>query len=353
MLNSCVRQLLGLCSLALIGLVTPAWGQEGGRTPAGEAAEPGAPTVDRSATTELESTGPEPEPDSAAGDSKPWRGPPQEAKFEFDLYQRVKLRADLDKGDASVAVYRTGGSASFSKFFGYIRLGAKISGERSKYDFKAGEEINSPPDPPAPDEPWDVLSFVRLNMNVLVPLGRSNWSIFAFGGVRFGWETGTDLDDGLSGSFAASVGYRVDERLTLQFGALLITRIEGDPLVVPLIGLRWTPTDWLRVETRGPGIEGGLKPWSWLELTLGVRYDNRQFRLEEEREILASHIVEDQEVVVEFGLDWSPWDWLSFRGVAGFVAYQEFEVRDDDGDTVYKSRTDLAPYLELTLALTF
>ena len=93
----------------------------------------------------------QPKPESE-GESE-FRGPPQEPKIRFDLYQRVKLRADLDKGDASVAVYRTGGSAGVSKFFGYIRLGLRVSAERSSYDLSRGEYINSPPDPPTASEP--------------------------------------------------------------------------------------------------------------------------------------------------------------------------------------------------------
>jgi hypothetical protein len=294
-----------------------------------------------------------PPPEAEGADEPGFRGPPQAPRLRFDLYQRVKLRADLDKGDASVAVYRTGGSAGISKFFGYIRLGLRLSAERSVYDFSRGERINSPPDPPTPSDPWTDLALVRLNLSLLIPIGRSEWSVFAFGGLRFGGERGTEVSDGLSGSFGLSVGYRVCDTLTLQVGFALVTRIEGSPFGFPLVGVRWKPTEWFRLETRGPGVEAGLKPIEELEITAGARYANRQYRLEDKRRFLAEHVVEDQEVLVELGLTWKPLETFRVHGTVGLVAYQEFEVRDGRGDTRYRSRTNPAPQLELLLALEF
>lgn len=298
-------------------------------------------------------TGETPKQSEEAEDAAAFRGPPQEPSWKLDLYQRVKLRADLDKGDASLAVYRTGGSAGVGKFFGYIRLGFRVSGERNVYDLSGAERINTPPDTPALKDPWNVLSLTRFNLSVLVPLGRSNWSVFAFGGIRIGWESGAKLDDGLSGSFGVSVGYRIDGTLSIQVGFLLVTRIEDSPFGFPIIGVRWNPTEWFRLESRGPGIEAGLKPIEELEITASVRYDNRQFRLDDRRSSLAEHILEDQEAVVELGVTWSPLEFLSLRGVVGLVAYQEFEVRDRRGDTRYRSRSDPAPTFELGLTLLF
>lgn len=282
-----------------------------------------------------------------------FRGPPQEPTIRFDLYQRVKLRADLDKGGASVAIYRTGGSAGVSKFFGYIRLGLSLSAERSVYDLAQGERINSPPDPPTPSEPWTALAVVRINLSLLIPIGRSKWSVFAFGGLRFGGERGTEVGDGLSSSFGLSVGYQVSDTLTVQVGFGLVTRIEGSPFGFPLVGVRWKPTEWFRLETRGPGIEAGLKPIDELEFTAGARYNNRQYRLEDKRRFLAEHVLEDQEAVVEVGATWSPVKSFRVEGTVGLVAYQEFEVRDGRGRTRYRSRTDPAPYFQLRLALQF
>lgn len=61
------------------------------------------------ATATADATAPRLDPaeraDEAQPAARPFRGPPQEPKVRVDLYQRFKLRADLDKGGASVAVY--------------------------------------------------------------------------------------------------------------------------------------------------------------------------------------------------------------------------------------------------------
>lgn len=288
----------------------------------------------------------------AEPETKTFRGPPQEAKFRFSLYQRVKLTADIDDTDATVAVYRTGGAAEFGKFFGYIRLGAGVVAERNVYDLSGSEALDSNT-PPFDDDPWNVLSLVRLKINALIPFGRSAWSAFVFAGIRFGFETETRLKDAISGTFGLAIGYKVDKTLTVQIGFGLVTRIEDSPFGFPLLGVRWTPNDWFRLETRGPGLEAGFKPVESVELTLGGRYDNRQYRLEDDREVLSEHILEDQEVVAEFGVSWTPADVFTIRGVIGVVAYQEFEIREANGDTLFRSRTDQAPFFQLELALQF
>ena len=57
--------------------------------------------------------------------------------------------------------------------------------------------------------------------------------------------------------------------------------------------------------------------------------------------------------MIEIGLTWKPVPIVRIRGAAGLVAYQEFEVRDARGDTRYRSRTDPAPYFELSLVVEF
>ena len=110
---------------------------------------------------------PKPAASAVEPEAKTFRGPPQEAKFRFSLYQRVKLTATIDDTDATVAVYRTGGAAEFGKFFGYIRLGAGVVAERNVYDL-AGSKVLDSNTAPLDHDPCNVLSLVRLKSNGLI-----------------------------------------------------------------------------------------------------------------------------------------------------------------------------------------
>lgn len=129
-------------------------------------------------------------------------------------------------------------------------------------------------------------SFNRVNaVNLQTTFERpfaDRWSLFSWAGVSLQAAEGADLLDGWNIPFAAGVGYMFSEKLVVVGGVLGIVEAEADGLVVPIISLRWMPTDRFTLMTlngvRATYKMGGRKQWTLLG---SVLYETFVFAVED------------------------------------------------------------------------
>jgi uncharacterized protein DUF6268 len=279
----------------------------------------------------------------------PWAGP-QEIDFSVETRLTLIAPTDLREGRSRLGVGRAGIKVGASRFLGPLKLTLSAGFERSRYDFREPDDI--PGDfSPGRGEPFDELTTLRLQLGALSFLTRT-WSAQLFVSARAGFETGADIDRSISLAMFLSAGYSFSREFTLTFGVGVLTRIEDDALVIPALGFRWTPTEWLTVQVRGPQVlvTADFEEWS---TTLLVGFDNRQFRLDDRRSALAKNVVEDQRVSASLEFAWRPSEWLTLGASVGVALYQELRIRDSRGRSVETLRGDPTPFGGLRLEFTF
>lgn len=283
----------------------------------------------------------------------PWTRPgyePPPVEFTLTVGGRVETTARLDDGPARLAVYRQSAAFEAAKGFGFAKLALTGGVERSAYDFAQARSVRDLPGAAA--APWRDVWQVKLGWRALVFLS-SRWSVANVTSVRFGFEDGARIGDAVSVASFVAVGYSVSRELTFQAGLGVISRLEDRPLVIPLLGFRWTPAEWLEVGVQGPGLVVTTRPADGLEVGLYAGLDNRQFRLEDRRAELGSHVFEDQQIALIVRARYRPAEWVEVGVDVGGSLYRELELRDADGDRLSRIQVRQAPMVGLHLALEF
>jgi len=296
---------------------------------------------------------------AAAAPADPGEGQPEEDADDdedlrpFELIGRgwASLSAGIDDGPGEVAVYRARAQGSARLAAGPVRLSLGVANEQAVYDFRDAHDLD-PPRPALPEDPWDRLETVELRLGGLAFLSRS-WALRVDASVRAGFERRAELERSISVAAFAGLAYSLSEELRFTFGLGVITRIEESPLVIPALGVSWTPAEWVTIDVRGPRVEVTLRPGEDVDVLLGVAWDNRQYRLAKGRSFYDRHIVEDQAVVVRLGAAWRPAPAVELGASAGLVAYREVELRAADGDDVYRLQLDPTAAFEVAATVRF
>jgi hypothetical protein len=155
----------------------------------------------------------------------------------------------------------------------------------------------------------------------------------------------------------AGTAFRFSERLHLGPGFGVFSRIEDDVDIFLILLVNWRITDQLSLETgrglaatRGPGVNLHWQANAQWKLSLGVRYENLRFRLDDSA-TAADGVGQNRAVPVNLSLSYQP-D-TDFRlDILGGVAYAgELQLEDADGNLIRDGEYDNAPYLGL--AVTF
>ncbi len=99
-------------------------------------------------------------------------------------------------------------------------------------------------------------------------------------------ESGADFGDAITGGGLAGFSYRFGDRLTLGPGIGVISQIEDDPSVFPVLFVNWRIAEKLSLETggglgatRGPGLVLNWDPAGKWRVFVGGRYEQTDFRL--------------------------------------------------------------------------
>jgi hypothetical protein len=218
-----------------------------------------------------------------------------------------------------------------------VRLSLDLGSEISWYDFENATTVLPPP-AGVSAKPFHVMYDTSINPGVRYSIDK-DWFVFAGGIFQFAGEREADIGDTFTAGGFVGAGYRVDENLTLSAGLLAKTSLEDDVSAFPIIGVNWKITDNLRLDTRGLGATLSLKVSDPFTVFLEAFYESREFRLSDEN-FLRKGVVRDRQLPVALGVVWRACEGFTLTLRGGVVAYQQFDILNQDGNRQNRFRSD-------------
>jgi hypothetical protein len=220
----------------------------------------------------------------SAGQDEPGQAPPAPApppeKLTLSLatgFQYI-FETDID-GGGEIAITRVplviGAEAKISD---ELDLQANLRYELGLYDFKGISSLGA--------NPWDDIHTLSVDARVVWAL---NQKTRLWGGPVVLWsrETGADWSDSMVGGAFFGATYIFNRKLIVGGGLGIVSQIEDDILVYPIIVLNWRIGDKTTLSSRaGPagiaatGAELVRDLGEGWEVGVGARYEFRRFRLD-------------------------------------------------------------------------
>jgi len=175
-----------------------------------------------------------------------------------------------------------------------------------------------------------------------------NWGYFLYGAVGMSAATeNTTLSDGLTGMGGGGVRYVWSENLSLGLGAVVATRLEHDPVVLPVVALNWQINERWNLRTlNGATISYDVSGDKTFLLDLGARYQRREYRAGDEVSLT------EKMFSVEVGATYRFCKEFAVRGFVGVDAGRNIEVRASDQEIVDED-VDAGPFFGVRALVTF
>ena len=149
---------------------------------------------------------------------------------------------------------------------------------------------------------------------------------------------------------AGGARFVIGEDLTFSLGFAARSRLEDDPWFFPYLGFELQLTDRLRFVSRGSEVAAVYTANEALEADLTFTYDIRQFRLNEDGP-LPGGVVEDEEILAELGLTWTPSENVRVEANAGVTLWRELQAYDQNGFERMEPESDPAPFAGIGLSV--
>lgn len=187
--------------------------------------------------------------------------------------------------------------------------------------------------------PWKDINSYRVSMPVRWGFNKA-WTVFVVPTLRFSAESGADLEDAIQGGGVAGIFYRFGDQLTMGPGIAVISQIEDNATVFPVLMVKWKITDRLSLET-GRGLGATLGPglvlrWQASDkwgLSVGVRYEKLRFRLDDKR-MAPSGIGQDRAFPIFCSVSYSFSRRAQMSLFGGAEMAGELRLEDEKGDRI-------------------
>jgi hypothetical protein len=253
-----------------------------------------------------------------------------------------------------------GGDFSINRLF--IQGGLSYSmGPRRRISFAVGggrDEYNFSDDVGLAGQPWDRIDQLRFSAPVTWAFDE-RWTLFAIPSLRFYGESGASLSDSATGGALAGFSYRVSDRLTIGPGIGVLSRLEDNVSVFPILIVDWNITDRLSLETgrglgatQGPGLNLNYRFSDAWSFGLGGRYESLRFRLDD-KGLAPDGVGEDRSIPLYLSATFSRGRDLRISAMAGAEFNGELRVDDANGRGVARDDYETAPFLGATVNIRF
>ena len=207
-------------------------------------------------------------------------------------------------------------------------------------------------------QPWDDIHSLRLSASIRINKG-PNWSFFMVPTIRTTGENGADLNDSLTGGVFTGFAYKVNEGLTIGPGIGVISQIEDDANIFPVLIINWKITDRLSLETGqglgatlGPGVSLNWKITEKFHFTLGGRYEKLRFRLDDKAET-PNGIGQDESFPVYGSITYTFGSKAKISLIGGVETAGELQLEDQHGRAIEKQDYESAPFFGLSFYFSF
>ncbi|MFG0294002.1 MAG: DUF6268 family outer membrane beta-barrel protein [Phycisphaerales bacterium JB050] len=257
--------------------------------------------------------------------------------------------ADVDDDSGEVSVFRAGGRLGFRHSASQqLTVVGSISEEWSDYDFE--NAANLFPGSTSTESPFGSLHETVFTLGFDYRIDES-WAAFGGGIAGFGYESGADFGDSFYAGGRAGFRYRYNDALSLGFGAGVISRLEEDTLIIPILTVQWQIDEDWRLESDGLGAKLTWSASEDLKLHGFARYSSRAYRTDENNSFLPGGAFVDSRFLLGAGATWSPAERFTISLEAGTSILQTFKFYNDSGNEI--SERDSDPQLMLRAGIEF
>jgi hypothetical protein len=171
-----------------------------------------------------------------------------------------------------------------------------------------------------------------------------------FGAAR---ERGADLGKSLEGGAYAGVRFALSEHLQIGGGAGVFTRLEDNPLVIPVFSLEWELADgWTLSSGARPGLTLSYAPTDAWTLSLGGAYQFRDFRLDKDG-AQPDGVAQESGWDVALGVEYHPNRQVEVGAGLGWTIARNLTLLDSGGNEIADVDVDAAPFLSAQLTIRF
>lgn len=276
-------------------------------------------------------------------------------QFGLDTGASYSFRSDLDDGNGDVSIVRAGGQLDVVFPIGQkSRLAVTPGLLYSGYNFEGATGIA-----PGFSEPWSDVWEYKLGATAFL-VQDSHWSYIFGATIDSQGEQGATFEDTLTYSGIGGARYAFSDSFALTGGLIVSSRLEKNVAFLPLLGIEWKIDDhWTLSNTRsriqsdvGNGLALEYRFNENYALRLSGSYTSYNFRLDDTG-FNPGGVVEDQRVPVALTFEWTLSKHFTLELSGGAAVWQEYEVRNSNGDKLSSIETDAQPFLSAILAISF
>jgi hypothetical protein len=244
-----------------------------------------------------------------------------------------QFKSDIDKNDAgslSISRAMVGVKVPF-RFDENFTLNTTVRYGLDYFDFT---------DTPGNFSPWKYINTLSAASVLTWKPDDSNWSYYGGGFVRMSSESGVSLNRAANGGGLAGVSYKFSDTLSLGAGLAVMSQLEDDAKVLPLITAKWQFADnWVLsagltdVATIGYGAEvKWLFSKEW-DFAAGVQFHKSRFRINGDSAIGTQNGIGTEEAsAVYLSSTWHASDKVDLGAFIGAAGGGKLKLADSSGN---------------------
>ncbi len=281
------------------------------------------------------------------------QAPSRQAELQFSLHTGIENQFESDLGGAGeldVSRFRFGLGATFAPQADFD-VALQFNYAFDNYSFSGSTSLGGP-------EPWnDVHSFgLRATFSYEAT---NEWTVFAGPVFQFSHESNGDIGDGFTGGGFIGASYVFSRQLVLGGGFGVVSQIEDDARVFPVLVVHWQIRDHLRLTSQtagsGSGVAGLELVYDWgndWEVAFGGSYTFRRFRLDDEG-VAPSGVGEETGIPLHLRVSGRLQEDLHLDLYAGVTLGGELRLEDSGGSGIATADYDGTPFVGVSLRLRF
>ncbi|TVS07705.1 MAG: hypothetical protein EA423_03445 [Phycisphaerales bacterium] len=234
------------------------------------------------------------------------------------------------------------------------RLGIAIgtSFGYARYDFDRAEVFDG-------EKPWEHIFTGQASVIANYALD-DTWRLFGGGILGFAGEDGAGFSDSVTGGGLFGAGYRHSDDLTVQLGVSVISQIEDDVAVMPVLLVDWKIDDQWRLRLGSLDTASGDLVGAGLNYTISERWSvggrlswmRSRFRLDDSG-FAPGGVGQDDRFKGTVVVNWRAGDNIDVGVLGGMVFGGELRIEDENGDRLFKEDYDPTALAGVRLTLRF
>ncbi len=279
--------------------------------------------------------------------------PQPEAQLHFSLNTGLEhqFESDLDgAGELDVSRLRFGLGAKFAPQADFD-VAIQFNYAFDDYSFSGNTSLGGP-------DPWEDIHTYGIRATVSYK-ATNQWTVFGGPVFQFSHESDGDIGDGFTGGGFVGASYVFSRELVLGGGLGVVSQIEDDARVFPVLVVHWQIRDHLRLTSQtagsGSGIAGLELVYDWgdgWEAAFGGSYSFHRFQLDDGG-VAPDGVGEETGIPLHLRVSRRFGEDLNLDLYGGITLGGELELEDRGGRGIASDDYDAAPFIGLALRLRF